>query len=735
MTSGPLDRIRVLELSSGLGSRSAGALLAGLGAEVLSVAEPEETYGPEDPVRVWADRHKTVTGLTLGTVKDTAALRRLADEVDVLVADGVPGHLERYGLDPVTVRDRNPGAVHLWMPGLGVRGRWSHLKGNPLLLAAASGYAGNHPSWAGRPVAPVVPTFGYLHGAMGAAAAIAGLVGRQRSGDGSSVVVSGLHAMAAVLATLMIEAIEGDPVISPRRTPRGGPFYRMYRASDGHWLYLAALSPAIFFRALDVIGRMDVMAREDVAGDFSRLVLPDVTDAVNDELEATFASRTSDEWIHLLRAGDVPVAPVWSRSQWKRSEVAGEVAPHVVFDHPEVGPVRLPCFPIQISPGPPAVDADSLPIRSENGVPTPRPLAGIRVLDASTFLAAPYCGALLADYGAEVVKVEPVDGDPYRVFPLSYTAANQYKRSLGLNLRDRGAREAFLRLLSQSHVLIENIGEQNLDRLGLPDEVLSGARPDLVHCSVSAFGHGNSWSSTPGFDPVLQSMTGLAVAQGGAESPVASNAPVVDISTGALAAVGTLSALFAVGQDGTGRHVRTSLAAAGVFVQSAEMTEYAGRLEPPVGGPDFLGSDPARRFYATQDGWLAIAANSDEERRRFCAAIGDNDPEAVIAVGTLIDWIDRLAAAGVPAAPAMSGTAALHDADLLANGFSHTVPVEGLGRFRIVRGYSDWSGADGLVAESGPVGRDSVPVLAEVGLEPAEIADLLSRGVVAVPEG
>jgi crotonobetainyl-CoA:carnitine CoA-transferase CaiB-like acyl-CoA transferase len=541
--------------------------------------------------------------------------------------------------------------------------------------------------------------------------------------------------MGAVLATLMIEPVDGDPVLSPKRTPRGGPFYRMYQASDGRWLYLASLSPAIFFRALDVIGRMDVMAREDVAGDFTRLVLPEVGDAVNEQLEATFASKTADEWIHLLRAGDVPVAPVWSRSQWKQSDVAGEVAPYEVFDHPDVGPVRSPRFPVQISSGPLTVDAHSRPLRRPSVVPTFRPLAGVRVLDASTFLAAPFCGALLADYGAEVVKLEPVEGDPYRVFPLSYTAANQYKRSLGLNLRDPGARDAFLRLVSQSEVLIENIGEESLGRLGLAREVLGAAQPALVHCSVSAFGHGNSWSSTPGFDPVLQSMTGLAVAQGGAESPVASNAPVVDTSTGALAALGTLSALLAAGYDRTGRHVRTSLAAAAVFIQSADMIEYAGRPEPPVGGEDFLGSDPARRFYATRDGWLAIAANSDEERCRFLDVVGDSDPEAVVAAENLIDWVDRLAAAGVPAAPGMTGTAALHDADLLANGFSHVVSVDGLGRYRIVRRYSDWLGTDSPEPESVPVGGHSLRVLAEVGLEADEIAGLVSRGGVAVPEG
>src|SRR5262249_38059428 len=142
---------------------------------------------------------------------------------------------------------------------------------------------------------------------------------------------------------------------------------------------------------------------------------------------------------------------------------------------------------------------------------------------------------------------------------------------------------------------------------------------------------------------------------GGDGPPAPSSAPVVDIGTGALAALGILAAVYARGSDGRGRHVRTSLAAGAVFIQSAELTRYPSRSPANRGGPDFLGSDPFVRYYATRDGWLAVAARTKELQDAVCAVCEVSPAEVgrleeVFQRADAADWVDRLSLLGVPAA-------------------------------------------------------------------------------------
>lgn len=721
MTVDPLAGLKVVEMASNVAGATAGALLAGLGAEVSQVLLPGGLE-PDDPVRVWADRAKVRSRLDPDRPGDRSELRRTCATADVVLSDLPPGHLERWGLDRVTLRARGGEAVHVWLPAYGTEGRWSPLPYDPLLLAAVSGYADHYPSDLDRPIATVVPTFSYLHGALGAAAAVAGLVGRLRDGRSRAVTVTGLHATGAALASLMVHSLDGNQVISAGRALRGGPFFRLYQAADGGWFYLAALSPNIFFRALDAIDRMDVMVRPDVAGEFARLLLPEVSDAVNTEMERTFAQRPRHEWLSIFEAASVPAAAVWSREQWMASDLAAAVTGWDECTVAGTGTVRAPAFPVTFTEESPPT-ATAAPVRSAAAVgpdparqPPGLPLAGLRVMDISTYFAAPFAGALLANFGADVVKLEPPDGDPYRVHSISHAVVNQHKRSAVLNLRDQGGRGTFLGLLGGYDVLIDNLRDGALERLGLDDEAIRRAAPRLVRASVSAFGTGTPWSAMPGFDPVLQSITGLAAAQGGDGRPSPSTAPVVDAATGALAALGTLSALVARYRDGRVCRVRTSLAAGAVFVQSAEMTSYRSRPPAAEGGAEFVGAEPHRRFYRTEDGWLAVAAGDPETRRRFEELAG-GDPEAALAGGSTDQWLDRLAVGGVPAAAVARKAVAILDAHLQANARVAVLSVPDLGRFLVVGSYGVWDGAPEPTGRAVRLGADTAEVL---GRSPAD---------------
>jgi crotonobetainyl-CoA:carnitine CoA-transferase CaiB-like acyl-CoA transferase len=757
----PLNDVRVLEYSHGLAGRVAGGLLADLGADVVQLPADGAAADRADAARVWADRRKVVRGIGATDRERVTELGRLLDGADVFLSDLPPGALERRGLDAVTVRERHPAIVHGWLPPYGRVGRWSYLKADPLLLAAVGGYAGHHPAARDRPVAPVVPTYLYLHGAMGAAALVAGLVGRELSGAGHAVRVSGLDAMGAVLGTLMMRGLGTEELSAAGRGIKGPPYFRLYRGRDQAWFYLAALSPAIFVRALDAVGRLDLLVREDVAGEFANLLIPEVRERVNAELETVFAARSAQEWLDILRAAGVPAAPVWTREEWLRAQVA-DAASRMRFEHPRFGALTVPAPPVSLSRTPmlsagapppglsPGWESPAAP-RPEPGA-GPRaapalPLSGIRVVDLCSFLAGPFAAALLADFGADVVKVEPTDGDPYRVFAVSHAVVNQDKRVAALDLGDPDAHAAFLTLLGGADVLIDNLMPGSLARLGLGPDTLTRASPRLIRCSVSAFGADSDWSGTPGFDPVLQSMTGLAVAQGGVDSPVPSSAPVVDTATGTLGALGTLAALLARRRCGTAQHVRTSLAAGAVFVQSGEMTSYQGCPQPQAGGPDFPGPSPTRRCYATADGWLAVAATASDERAALFGVLGHPEwrvlGEAEITAGVERElaampsrhWLDEFASAGVPAASVLSRERGIADPYLTANGFSHVLEVPGLGSFQVVRSYSAWEGVSRRPGSNPVVGRDTVAVLSEAGVSTGLIGELIARKAASAAPG
>ncbi len=741
MSRPPLDGVRVVEYSHALPARAAGALLADLGAQVVQVPAGGGEISPDDPARVWSDRRKWRLAVGAAPADQVAEVRRLLPAADVFIADPPPGRLEDAGLDAVTVREAAPGLVHLWMPPYGTVGRASYLDADPLLLSAVSGYADNYPAAVDRPVAPVVPTFMYVHGVMGAVAAAAGLVGRERTGSGNSARVSGLNAMGAVLGSLMIRRDSAQAFPSTGRAAKGAPFFRLYQGADEQWFYLAALSPSIFIRALDAIGRVDVMVRDDVSGEFASLLQPAVRDEVNADLEATFATRPTSEWLDIFRVADVPAAPVWSRRQWLEAGIglAGATARH---DDPALGTVTVPAPPLDFpltpmlaggsldpeppdwtrggQPAPPARNAARTAARTGAGRPdgvAPLPLDGVRVVDLSSFFAGPFGGALLADFGADVIKVEPADGEPYRMYPASYTMVNQGKKVAALNLADPAARSAFLRLLAGTDAMLDNFQPESLNKLGLSESVVAAASPGLVRCSLSAFGEGNELSTAPGFDPVLQSMTGLALAQGGAGSPVPSSAPVVDTATGALAALGLVAGLFARARLGAGQHVRTSLASGAVFVQSAEVTSYAGRPPAAGGTLDYLGSDPARRLYAASDGWLAVAAATPAQRAGLLAAAGHPEWSALdeaklaaaleqeLASDTSRHWLDRLHTAGVPSVRVLDHGTGIAGRYLSANGFSRLVELPDLGTFRIVRSLSTWEGGSPRRGGLPPLGQ------------------------------
>jgi crotonobetainyl-CoA:carnitine CoA-transferase CaiB-like acyl-CoA transferase len=219
---------------------------------------------------------------------------------------------------------------------------------------------------------------------------------------------------------------------------------------------------------------------------------------------------------------------------------------------------------------------------------------------------------------------------------------------------------------------------------------------------VSAFGHGGPWSELPGFDPIMQVLSGLATAQGGPGDPITITAPVHDVATGAIAALGIVGALLVREEEGNPQRVTTSLAAVSTMLQGPELTDFAGCPDPPEGGVDHPGPTPTHRFYRTGDGWLAVAATEPGQMRDLLTVVCRSDHRhsnpaemtkhlaAGLATGTTAEWVERMAELAVPVSTVLGRSHPLDDPALVANDFSHIVLDEALGRLRVVRAYAKW---------------------------------------------
>jgi crotonobetainyl-CoA:carnitine CoA-transferase CaiB-like acyl-CoA transferase len=325
--------------------------------------------------------------------------------------------------------------------------------------------------------------------------------------------------------------------------------------------------------------------------------------------------------------------------------------------------------------------------------PTPlRPLEGVRVVEFCQVAAGPFCGMLLADFGAEVVKVEPPDGDAMRQWPPitqgfseNFASINRGKRSVVLDLKDPASRDAARALVLDADVLIENSRPGVMQRLGLGWDWFRERKPTLVYCSISAFGQDGPRGTEGGFDLTIQAASGVMSVTGEPDgAPVKAGVPLVDFGAGLYAAFSIASLLARVRAGGTGAHVDVPMFATTIAMSALQTSEYFGTGR----NPRKLGSAHPRnapyQAYRASDGWFAIAAGNNKLWQQVCEIAGTAELLADARFGTptqraanqvalrdllelrfahdtVAGWLGRFAPAGVPCAPINGYAEALAD--------------------------------------------------------------------------
>jgi len=397
------------------------------------------------------------------------------------------------------------------------------------------------------------------------------------------------------------------------------------------------------------------------------------------------------------------------------------------------------------------------------------PLTGVRVIELAHIMAGPVCGLMLADMGADVIKVERLPrGDGTRSFvppeiggeSAAFMMLNRGKRSIALDLRSSDGVEIVRRLLSDADVVVENFRVGTMEKMGLGWDELRAQNPRLVYCQITGFGRTGPMADKGGFDLIAQGYAGLMsiTGEGPGREPVKVGAPVTDITAGILAAYGVVSALFERERTGEGQLVDTSLFEAGItqtYWQSA-IALASGHSPGPLGSAHPL-SAPYQAL-RTSDGWINVGASNQPTWLGLTRALAmpelAEEPHFIDNAGrmehldqllevlagrfeqeTTDEWLSRLAAERVPAGPIASVGEMLEHPQTVARKMVVETDHPTAGRVRSLGSAVKMSGTgEGPLAGGAPspaplLGQHTREVLRDVGVNDQRVDALVTRGV------
>lgn len=743
-----LDGVRVLDLSRGIAGPLAAMLLADHGAEVIRPESPGADPERERPGFVMWNRNKTGVLVDPGTEAGRERLSSLMRGADVCVGGGTGPFAEMA--DPATSTEANPALVYLSVPPFLGETPWAGGSESVGLLAALTGIALRQSSFEGGPIDPVFPYVLYLQAAWAAAAGVAALIERESSGHGQVVTVGGVQAaMVSATQSLVLDP-EANDIVAAFGPGGPHPMYTRYQCADGEWLFMATLTSKFQQNALEALGLADVMADERIGGRIEAMLLPANRAWVRQRFVEVFASKSREQWLKEFRAADVPAGPVLRRDEWMDSPVLSSIGMRVDLEDPTHGATTMPGNPVNLVATPwelrrpaPAPGEDEpiawSPRPAPAAAPPAReggPLSGFRVLDLGTILAGPYAGTLLAELGADVIKVEIPAGDSWRDRGMPYIRG---QRGVAIDLQSTSGKETFHTLVRSADVVLDNYRAGVLQRLAIDYPHLAKVKADVVSVSITGYGPEGPFSSDPAFDPLLQARSGMMSSQGGDSEPVLMTVPVNDVTSASLAALATVLALFHRIRSGSGQEVWLSLASTSAFAQSEELVRTTSRTLPYAGGRDFRGPGPIDCFYATSDGWVRLHTTDVDSLAKAGllegGAADDSDLgerlAAAFAAMTRDEAVERLSAAGIPAAPARRMSELITDTEYQEWEVFNRLDRPGASAVFVPGRYARFSRSQHHETLRPPgVGEHTAEVLAEVGIGQEELDSLAESGAV-----
>jgi crotonobetainyl-CoA:carnitine CoA-transferase CaiB-like acyl-CoA transferase len=673
------EGIRVVDLAQGMAGGLVTMILADFGAEVIRLEPPGGDPMWEHPAYLLWQRGKKSVEIDWQSDTGRAQARALVEGADIFIETLKPGQAAALGLGYDAVRTANPALIHHSIAPFGQKGPYKDFKLSDGIVNAKSGRMRDQIGWQKqRPTFRAINDISYHTAMFTVQALCAALRVRAETGRGQKLEGSLLSGASAPNNNWRLfdgEVIPDDLYpgeLSKEDVAKGiltadrhesdpetaNPSQICPQTKDGRWIMHSHIQKDLFDAWIDAIGFSWI--RED---DRFRTApaIPDSADriALNHMIFDRFREKTADEWREIYRANPDCAGETMQTTQEALHHEQFRANGHVIsIDDPTVGGMeqlgpfaKMSATPAVITRPAPRPGQHTAEVLGEAPRPAPqiaarggnpqRPLEGVTVLECAGWLAAPFAGALLADLGATVIKVEPLTGDPYRRMPTNENMirAFQGKENIGLNLKSEEGLKVFYELVRQADVVMHNYRPGVPQRLKIDYETLKAIKPDLVYVYASAYGTEGPDRFRAAFNPTMGAFSGNSVFQSGeGNKPKGDQSP--DPIGGSGVATGMMLGLAARVLTGKGQYIETSMMNSNVYCNSDDAFDYAGKPPRRVPDRDQLGLEATYRLYETAEGWVFIAAQSDSEFAALAGALGRED---LIADERFSTWPQRYA--------------------------------------------------------------------------------------------
>jgi crotonobetainyl-CoA:carnitine CoA-transferase CaiB-like acyl-CoA transferase len=663
---GVLDGVRVIDFGQYIAGPLAAMLLADQGAEVVRVEVPGGPRLHTPANGIW-NRGKRSIVLDLKQEGGRSTAQRLIASADVVVENFRPGVMDRLGLGAEAMGAANPRLLYLSLPGFAGDDPRAGVPGWEGVVEAAAGIY-TRPDGA---VFTAIPISSGYAAFLGAVSTVMALYAREQSGAGQRIEVPLYDASFTAIGYRALR-VHNAPPAEPGPQGARGAWFGEHRTKDGRY---------VFFH----LGNKNALDLIEAAGALDWWQQPDVRDRVH----ALFAARTAEEWETLAASAGTELSLCRTSAEWLEHPHARGSQMIVEVQDRQYGRMLQPGIAVRLSATPgairgpaPAPDGDRETVLRELDAPPPAPpsagpatplraaLQGIKVLDLCIVLAGPTCGRTLAEFGADVIKIDgPArpsvlqSGGPNPNIPNSFNLeVNRGKRSIILDLKTPGGQEVFWKLAEDADVIVENYRMGVIDRLGVGYEEVRRRRPDIVYASLNAYGYEGPWAGRPGHEQLAQTATGMSVRFGGEGKPVLQPVALNDFGTGIMGAYAVALALLHRQRTGEGQFVNGSLAYTACTLQSPYMYDYTsahgGNTWEEPRGQEARGFGPLQRLYQAADGWFFLGARDTElpvvaEIAGLEHAAGldaealSRSLEACFASAPMAAWVERLSRSGV----------------------------------------------------------------------------------------